>query len=442
MITSLIMLKRQGDLICSSQPISGFGGALHRTRRLRPSESGAGDMLPITATVFTLAGVASATATPAEPAAALWSQNHSSQVKSFASRLVGALPLVASGSEYISDQDVSVLHADTGEPFWSSTAMQEWTYGVALQPLTADPTSSVGLVAFGCPFFASGIPPPCVLGFWKDATKGNLTWKVPLDGATLSASSGPPSVHFSADGLQILAVYTKAGADPSVPPVEYVAVVSSTDGTLVATQRLVGAGTGHGVHVQQPDPLAPPPAVTNALVSLPGSSSSNASAPGRAEFHFALSLDKDGLHPNNTPLIDCNGTSTCAFLAASSDLTLVVVDAVPISNDPPGATQVCSPLPTDAERWGFALYRGDGVSATMPKPYATQWAVCADAHQKPAKERRALNSVSVVANSSRVVAVFSHIIKVRVLEVYPRSFYPRSSSGASLWLKNLTEHLG
>ena len=118
--------------------------------------------------------------------------------------------------------------------------MQEWTYGVALQPLTADPTSlSVGLVAFGCPFFASGIPPPCVVGFWKDATKDDLTWKAPLDGASLSASSGPPSVHFSADGKQIIAVYTKPGTDPSVPPVEYVALVSAADGTVVATSSLL-----------------------------------------------------------------------------------------------------------------------------------------------------------------------------------------------------------
>ena len=206
----------------------------------------------------------------------LWSQNHSSQVKSFASRMVhagsggAALPLVASGSEFLSDQDVSVLHARSGKTFWSSTAMQEWTYGVALQPVAADPNyQTVGLVAFGCPFFASGIPPPCVLGFWQDATVGNLTWKTTLEGATLGASSGPPSVFFSADGSQILAVYTEPGPAPSAPPIEYLAAVSSADGTLVATQRL-GAGSGHGVHVEQPDPSAPPPAVTNALISLPG----------------------------------------------------------------------------------------------------------------------------------------------------------------------------
>ena len=138
-----------------------------------------------------------------EPAAAtgtLWTQNHTSQVKSFASRMVhassggAALPLVATGSEYTSDQDVSALHARTGELFWSSTEMGEWTYGVALQPLLPADASrpTVGLVAFGCPFFASGIPPPCVLGFWEDATKGNLTWKAPLEGATLGAAHGPP----------------------------------------------------------------------------------------------------------------------------------------------------------------------------------------------------------------------------------------------------------
>ena len=154
----------------------------------------------------------------------LWSQNHSSQVKSFASRMVhagsggAALPLVASGSEYVSDQDVSVLHARSGKTFWSSTAMQEWTYGVALQPVAADPSyQTVGLVAFGCPFFASGIPPPCVLGFWQDATVGNLTWKTTLEGATLGASSGPPSVFFSADGSQILAVpRAERGSSPMV----------------------------------------------------------------------------------------------------------------------------------------------------------------------------------------------------------------------------------
>jgi hypothetical protein len=81
--------------------------------------------------------------------------------------------------------------------------------------------------------------------------------------------------------------------------------------------------------------------------------------------------------------------------------------------------QPCSVLPTDTERWGFALYRGDGVSSTLPKPYATQWAVCARKNQKPTKERRALNSVSIVANSSRVVAVFSHIVQVSRFELAP-----------------------
>ena len=373
-----------------------------------------------------------------EPAAAtgtLWTQNHTSQVKSFASRMVqhassggAALPLVATGSEYTSDQDVSALHARTGELFWSSTEMGEWTYGVALQPLLPADASrpTVGLVAFGCPFFASGIPPPCVLGFWEDATKGNLTWKAPLEGATLGAAHGPPSVFFSADGLQILAVYTKPGADPSDPPVEYLAVVTTADGTLVTTHQL-GAGTGHGVHIEQPDPLSPPPTTTNALVSLPGSSSSNVSAPGRVEFHVALSVDKDGCHPNDTPLIDCNGTSTCTFLAASRDLTLVVVDAVPIENGPTRLVQPCAFLTTDAERWGFALYRGDGVSSIMPKPYATQWAVCAQKNQKPTKERRALNSVEIVANSSRVVAVFSHIVQVCAQSVFFGFFFSLSA---------------
>jgi len=106
-------------------------------------------------------------------------------------------------------------------------------------------------------------------------------------------------------------------------------------GSLVATQ-LLGPGQGHSVHVQQPDPLAPPPATTNALVSLPGSSSQNSSVTGRLEFHVALSLDEDGLHPNNTPLIDCNGTSSCAFLSASSDLSLILVSADPITSNPPG----------------------------------------------------------------------------------------------------------
>jgi hypothetical protein len=80
------------------------------------------------------------------------------------------------------------------------------------------------------------------------------------------------------------------------------------------------------------------------------------------------------LTPNNTPLIDCNATSGCAFLAASSDLTSVLVDVVPITNDPAGPRQPCELLTYDAERWGFALYKGAGVSATMPQPYDTQWA--------------------------------------------------------------------
>jgi outer membrane protein assembly factor BamB len=234
----------------------------------------------------------------------LWTQNHTSQVKSFASRMVDAsgsgsgsssTPLVATGSQFTSDQDVSALHARTGEAFWSSTAMDEWTYGVALQPrLPADPSRpSVGLVAFGCPFAPSGIPPPCVLGFWKDATKGKLAWKAPLLGSALNPGVGPPTVFFSADGKQIIALYSRAASSPSLPPIELLAVVSTADGTLIATQEL-GAGSGHGVQVQQPDPLAPPPPVTNALISLPGSSSENSSGAENVLFsrcHFILKND-------------------------------------------------------------------------------------------------------------------------------------------------------
>ena len=66
----------------------------------------------------------------------LWSQNHSSQVKDLASRVVGSgEPLVATGSEYTSDEDVSALHARTGEAFFSSTALTEWTCAPALPHL-------------------------------------------------------------------------------------------------------------------------------------------------------------------------------------------------------------------------------------------------------------------------------------------------------------------
>ena len=57
----------------------------------------------------------------------------------------------------------------------------------------------------------------------------------------------------------------------------------------------------------------------------------------------------------------------------------------------------------------WCRYKGAGVSALMPKPYGTQWAVCAKATTMQA-ERRALNAAIIVANNTRVVAVFSHIV--------------------------------
>ena len=136
-----------------------------------------------------------------------------------------------------------------------------------------------------------------MLGFWKDATKGKLAWKAPLLGSALNPGVGPPTVFFSADGKQIIALYSRAASSPSLPPIELLAVVSTADGTLIATQEL-GAGSGHGVHVQQPDPLAPPPPVTNALISLPGSSSENSSGAENAFFCSAKPLYQNRLGTN------------------------------------------------------------------------------------------------------------------------------------------------
>ena len=77
-------------------------------------------------------GLLALLAVPARPGSGaqqpLWSQNHSSQVKDMASRLTaGGDPLVATGSEFTSDEDVSALDARTGEAFFSSTALSEWT---------------------------------------------------------------------------------------------------------------------------------------------------------------------------------------------------------------------------------------------------------------------------------------------------------------------------
>ena len=298
--------------------------------------------------------------------------------------------------------------------------------GVALQHPSPS-RSTIGMAALGCPFdTGTSISQPCVVGFWADATKGKLTWKTSLANSQLNAGVGPPSVFFSADGEHVLGVYTGLPANASTPPSEYLAAVAVADGSLSDT-LLLGPGQGHGVHISQPDPAAKaPPAQTNALVSLPGSSPD-----GRSEFHVALTLDEKGkLNPNNTPLITCNGTSSCAFLAASSDLSLVLVDAVP-TIDAPGPNQPCAVLPTDAERWGFAMYKGKGVSATMPTPFATEWAVCAAS--VVTGERRALNAATIVVNATRVVAVFSHLVEGTTTSNGVSACCYDAADGSELW---------
>ena len=117
-------------------------------------------------------------------AAPLWLTNHTSQVKSMQTR--GSL--VITGSEFDSDQSVSSLNAQTGKVLWTSTALAQWTYGVAVSSEDAAPPC---IAAFGCAFDTERTPvPPCELGLWRNTSDGaSLAWKMPIADAELGAGS-------------------------------------------------------------------------------------------------------------------------------------------------------------------------------------------------------------------------------------------------------------
>ena len=82
----------------------------------------------------------------------LWQQIHQSVVRSVATGVLpatpsrAALPVVLIGSQRsggTGDEDVEAIHARSGSVFWSSSALKQWSYSVALQPEVASKTAPV-----------------------------------------------------------------------------------------------------------------------------------------------------------------------------------------------------------------------------------------------------------------------------------------------------------
>ena len=205
-----------------------------------------------------------ATIARAAMATPLWITNHTSQVMSM--KTLDAL--LITGSQFDSDQSVSSLDVKTGKVLWSSTTLEEWTYGVAVQPGSSD-DSSIGVAAFGCAFDPEQEPVmPCELGFWKNASDVlSLVWKMPIAGAELSASHGPPFVSFTPDGKNIIVTFIDRNSTTN-PGAEFMAVVPVKDATSSAPLRaMLGYGLGHGLHVDAS--TADAGSVTHALLSRP-----------------------------------------------------------------------------------------------------------------------------------------------------------------------------
>ena len=203
-------------------------------------------------------------------ASPLWVVNHTSQVMSMATLSLpdGKGPALFAGSQYTSDQSVSSVDMQSGKLLWSSTALGQWTYGVALSPVhSGDGTRA--LATFGCPFDPEQAPvAPCELGFWKNATNGTLSWRMPIPGAEVSASHGPPFISFSAEGDHLLATFVDRNASDH-PGAEFLAVVGVKGGSSAQISRaLLGAGMGHGLHVLHPAATKVSSTI-QALLSLP-----------------------------------------------------------------------------------------------------------------------------------------------------------------------------
>ena len=120
-----------------------------------------------------------------------------------------ALPVMLVGSQRsggVGDQDVEAIHAGNGSLLWSSTALNQWTYSVALQPVVPGTGGELrrGAAGFGGPFsgHAAGAPPPppLELGFWADAGSSASApdWTMVIPNSTQNSGIGPPKAVFSA----------------------------------------------------------------------------------------------------------------------------------------------------------------------------------------------------------------------------------------------------
>jgi hypothetical protein len=336
----------------------------------------------------------------------LWLTNHTSQVFS-----VQALPgLLVTGSQYVDDPSVSVLHPTTGKLFWSQDPSAEWTWGVALQH--AHSGGAQGLAAFGCPFDPMQAPiAPCELSFWSNATGGTLAWKVPLAGAEVSAGIGPPSVAFSADGKSIIATFVDRNATSS-PGGDFMAVVDVADPSATPRRALIApAGGGAGLHVQKITSTS----ATRALLSRASA------ADPQSQVHVGVELTAEGkIAVGCAPAIDCKATARCGWLGANDDLSTVLIDATGLG--PPHAT--CEFHAEDAQRWGFALLHGGGRG--WPLTYTQQWAQCS-----PANNSKHLSSLQLAANGSRVLATFAHLSGVAGVGFEACAY--DASSGEQIW---------
>ena len=409
-------------------------------------------------------------------AAPLWLTNHTSQVKSMQTR--GSL--VITGSEFDSDQSVSSLNAQTGKVLWTSTALAQWTYGVAVSSEDAAPPC---IAAFGCAFDTERTPvPPCELGLWRNTSDGaSLAWKMPIADAELGAGSGPPYVAFTPDGKSIVATFIDHNSTTN-PGAEYIVVVSVNGTASEAPSRaLLGSGQGHGLHLatpakvssttyallSRPPPAPPPPAPTppwlpandckppcdqtssccnnppsgqdrgiclgnkarpitncsevphverHSALPLPASTSVAGS------LHFAVSLGVAGspIDIAKTPAIDCNGSASCSFLGASPDLSMVLVNAA--ASAPGGA---CALQPMDPLRWGIALLRN---GQSWPPAYSTAWAQCSTANN--AKQ---LTAVRLTTRDTRVLAIFAHVTPGTMDVVGVEACSYDAVDGAELW---------
>ena len=379
----------------------------------------------------------------------LWIQNHTSQVQSIASRTVssstGAVPIVLTGSTFVSDDDVAAVNPLTGAALWSSQYSNEWMYGVALSPTFTDalddddgwpgnasspsspapPPSSLsslpeprrtnresrarvfrtGAAAFGCPFAADPSKPsnPCAIAYWQDVSVVNAapTVTVPVAGSVLAPGGGAPTVAFTAGGRAVIVMYTKLGNNAGGAPLVYLHVVDVHDSSLTAT-LLIGTGDGHAIVLDRAPATRHDVQVTTGLVSRPDPSNPN----GVAHYALTITTSSDGskvpvIAVADKAAIGCGGKADCRILTTSADLRHVVVSANPTSG---GSGSICPVQQNNPFRWGFAVMKlsGDGV-------YLPSWNYCGDS---PTDVATALRSVSIVESARRasVVITTSHIV--------------------------------